>query len=207
MSELREKIIETSLQLFSERGFHGVTVNDIVEHCKTSKGGFYHHFKSKDELLYVIHDTFISYVLNEANRAKKRYDRPIFQLHEMLKSLVRVYDLYNEHIVVFNQENKYLKQEYEVLIKRKRDDYKEILKEVIQEGQELNDIRKELPTTITSMSVLGMVNWTYQWYKKDGPKTIDQIASTYIDIIFKGLLTEEALEEYERSKLSKELVF
>ncbi|TFB13070.1 TetR/AcrR family transcriptional regulator [Filobacillus milosensis] len=202
MSDLREKIIKSSLQLFSDKGFHGVTVNDIVNHCDTSKGGFYHHFKSKDELLYVIHDTFISYVLNEANQAKKCYDRPIFQLHEMLKALVRVYDLYNEHIVVFNQENKYLKENYEILIQKKRDNYKEILQEVIKQGQELGEIRNELPTTITNMAILGMVNWTYQWYKKDGPKTIDEIASTYIDIIFSGLLTTEALEEYRASKLS-----
>ncbi|RPF55874.1 TetR/AcrR family transcriptional regulator [Aquisalibacillus elongatus] len=197
MSELRDKIIKNSLELFSSNGYHGVSVNDIVQQCETSKGGFYHHFKSKDELLYVIHDTFILYVLNEANQAKKRYDRPMFQLEEMLRALVRVYDLYNEHIIVFNQEYKYLKQEYNELIKQKRDRYEEILKEVIEEGQQCGEIRQELPTTITSMSILGMVNWTYQWYKKDGPKTIDQIASTYIDIIFRGLLTTEALEEYQ----------
>lgn len=207
MSELREKILESSLQLFSEQGFHGVSVKDIVEYSQTSKGGFYHHFKSKDELLYVIHDTFVSYVLNEANRAKLRYDVPIHQLYEMLKSLVRVYDLYNEHIVVFNQEYNYLKDDYYELIKRKRDEYEEVIKGVIKEGQRLGHIRDELPTTVTTMSILGMVNWTYQWYKKDGPKTIDQIASTYIDIIFRGLLTENGLKEYHTSKLSKELKF
>lgn len=47
MSELREKIIQSSLQLFSEQGFHGVSVKDIVEHCQTSKGGFYHHSNQK----------------------------------------------------------------------------------------------------------------------------------------------------------------
>ncbi|MGP4071840.1 TetR/AcrR family transcriptional regulator [Piscibacillus sp. B03] len=207
MSELREKIIESSLQLFSEKGFHGVSVKDIVEHCQTSKGGFYHHFKSKDELLYVIHDTFVSYVLDEANRAKKRHSEPIQQLYEMLKSLVRVYDLYNEHIVVFNQEYNYLKDDYYQLIKQKRDEYEEIIKEAIKEGQSSGHIRDELPTTVTTMSILGMVNWTYQWYKKDGPKTIDQIASTYIDIIFRGLLTENGLKEYHTSKLASELKF
>lgn len=125
----------------------------------------------------------------------------------MLKSLVRVYDLYNDHIIVFNQEYNYLKDDYYQLIKSKRDEYEEILKGVIKEGQRLGYIREELPTTVTTMSILGMVNWTYQWYKKDGPKTIDQIASTYIDIIFTGLLTEDAFNQYQTSKLSKELEF
>ncbi|WP_230136873.1 TetR/AcrR family transcriptional regulator, partial [Peribacillus frigoritolerans] len=43
-------MIETSLTLFDQHGFHGVSVNEIVKACGTSKGGFYHHFSSKDEL-------------------------------------------------------------------------------------------------------------------------------------------------------------
>ena len=45
---LREKIIASSLKLFSEKGFHGVSVQDLVNDSATSKGGFYHHFSSKD---------------------------------------------------------------------------------------------------------------------------------------------------------------
>ncbi|MDV2580716.1 TetR/AcrR family transcriptional regulator [Alkalibacillus haloalkaliphilus] len=201
MSHLKDKIIQSSLVLFSENGFHGVSVKDIVEYCDTSKGGFYHYFNSKDELLYVIHDLFISYVLNEANRAKKRQQRPMYQLHEILHSFVRVFDLYNEHISVFYQENKYLKAEYEEKIKSKRDQFKQIVIEVIEEGQKNGEIRKELPTIITGMSILGMVNWTYKWYKRDGDLSIDDIAEVYIDILFKGVLTDHAIEEYHQSTL------
>ncbi|MDQ0350742.1 AcrR family transcriptional regulator [Alkalibacillus filiformis] len=201
MSHLKDKIIQSSLVLFSEKGFHGVSVKDIVEYCGTSKGGFYHYFNSKDELLYVIHDLFISYVLNEANRAKKRHKRPMYQLHEILHSFVRVFDLYNEHISVFYQENKYLKAEYEDKIKSKRDQFKQIVIEVIQEGQNEGEIRKELPTIITGMSILGMVNWTYKWYKRDGDLSIDDIAEVYIDILFKGVLTDQAIQEYHQSTL------
>ncbi|WP_017185716.1 TetR/AcrR family transcriptional regulator [Alkalibacillus haloalkaliphilus] len=201
MSHLKDKIIQSSLVLFSDNGFHGVSVKDIVEYCDTSKGGFYHYFNSKDELLYVIHDLFISYVLNEANRAKKRHQRPMYQLHEILHSFVRVFDLYNEHISVFYQENKYLKAEYEEKIKSKRDQFKQIVIEVIEEGQQNGEIRKELPTIITGMSILGMVNWTYKWYKRDGELSIDDIAEVYIDILFKGVLTDQAIEEYHQSTL------
>ncbi|GAA0462166.1 TetR/AcrR family transcriptional regulator [Alkalibacillus silvisoli] len=201
MSHLKEKIIQSSLVLFSEKGFHGVSVKDIVEYCDTSKGGFYHYFNSKDELLYVIHDLFISYVLNEANRAKKRHKRPMYQLHEILYSFVRVFDLYNDHISVFYQENKYLKAHFEEKIKFKRDQFKQIVIQIIEEGQKQGEIRQELPTIITSMSILGMVNWTYKWYKREGELSIDDIAEVYIDILFKGVLTDEATQEYHQSTL------
>jgi len=68
---LRENIIQTSLSLFEQKGFHGVSINEIVEVAGTSKGGFYHHFSSKDELLFVIHDIFITYVLKKAKSAEQ----------------------------------------------------------------------------------------------------------------------------------------
>ncbi len=204
---LREKIIASSLKLFSEKGFHGVSVQDLVNDSATSKGGFYHHFSSKDELLYVIHDKFITYVLSEARAAKEKYNRPMKQFHEILKSFVRVFDLYNEHITVFYQENKYLKQEYEEIIKQKRDEFKRIIYEVINDGQQSGDFRESLPSTITTMSILGMVNWTYKWYQQDGEKDIEQVSSVYIDLLMHGLLTDEALRDYETSTLYAELNF
>jgi len=52
----REKIIETSVDLFTKKGFYNVTVNDICKHAGISKGAFYHHFPSK---VQIIVDNFI----------------------------------------------------------------------------------------------------------------------------------------------------
>ena len=100
-SELKDKIIESSLYLFEKHGFHGVSVHQIVEHSGTSKGGFYHYFQSKDELLYVIHDYFISYVLRNAEEVIATSDSPTVKLHRIIHSFVKVFDLYNPHISVF----------------------------------------------------------------------------------------------------------
>src|SRR5690625_6861227 len=80
ISDLREKIIQSALLQFEEKGFHGVSVNEIVQSVGTSKGGFYHHFSAKDELLFVIHDIFISYVLEKATIAYQTYESPTKRL-------------------------------------------------------------------------------------------------------------------------------
>lgn len=194
MVELKDRLIQSALKLFEENGFHGVSVNQIVQHAGASKGGFYHHFNSKDELLFMIHDTFISYVLEKANLAKQTYNHPTQKLQAIIKSFVKVFDLYKPHILVFYQESTYLKPQYEKLIKIKRDQFKNIIFEVIEEGQLSGEIRPSLPVNITGMSILGMVNWTYQWYKKSGSKSIDEISDVFVDIILRGILTDQALK-------------
>jgi TetR/AcrR family transcriptional regulator, cholesterol catabolism regulator len=187
-TDLRQKIIQTSLHLFEKHGFHGVTVNQIVEKSGTSKGGFYHHFTSKDELLFVIHDTFITYVLEKAYIAKNTYDSPTKKLQAIIKSFVQVFDLYKPHISVFYQENIYLKSNYEQLIKTKRDQFKIIIIDTIREGKTCGEFRNELTEDITGMAILGMVNWTYKWYRKSGEKTIDEIGDIYVDLIMRAVL-------------------
>jgi TetR/AcrR family transcriptional regulator, cholesterol catabolism regulator len=187
-TDLRQKIIQTSLHLFEKHGFHGVTVNQIVEKSGTSKGGFYHHFTSKDELLFVIHDTFITYVLEKAYIAKNTYDSPTKKLQAIIKSFVQVFDLYKPHISVFYQENIYLKSNYEQLIKTKRDQFKNIIIDTIREGKACGEFRNELTEEITGMAILGMVNWTYKWYRKSGEKTIDEIGDIYVDLIMRAVL-------------------
>ena len=51
---LREKIIRESMKLFSLKGFLSASINDILEVCGTSKGGFYNHFSSKEDLFLAV---------------------------------------------------------------------------------------------------------------------------------------------------------
>jgi AcrR family transcriptional regulator len=47
---LKEKIIHESQKLFSLNGFINTGVNEIIAAAKTSKGGFYNYFSSKEDL-------------------------------------------------------------------------------------------------------------------------------------------------------------
>jgi len=47
----RERILETAGRLFRERGFEAVGVADVMQAAGLTHGGFYGHFKSKDDLI------------------------------------------------------------------------------------------------------------------------------------------------------------
>lgn len=46
----RARIIEKARVLFNHRGFEQVTIDDVMKAAGLTRGGFYHHFRSKDEL-------------------------------------------------------------------------------------------------------------------------------------------------------------
>lgn len=50
-AKTKEKLIEASIRLINERGYENTSIDDICAACGTSKGAFYHHFRSKMDIV------------------------------------------------------------------------------------------------------------------------------------------------------------
>ncbi len=48
----RQEILRTAARLFQQQGYDATSMNDVAAALKLSKGGLYHHFQSKDEILF-----------------------------------------------------------------------------------------------------------------------------------------------------------
>ncbi len=66
----RDQILETAAGLFAERGFHGVSVNDIGEACGISGPALYKHFAGKDDLLAQSLTSISERLLSEGRRRR-----------------------------------------------------------------------------------------------------------------------------------------
>jgi AcrR family transcriptional regulator len=75
--EMRERIVQAAVELFSSRGFSRTTVEDITESADVGKGTFFNYFPSKEHVLGALAEIQIS-KLNEglaaAKTGKKTYD-------------------------------------------------------------------------------------------------------------------------------------
>jgi AcrR family transcriptional regulator len=54
----REDILQTSLHLFAEKGFHGTSMRDIARTADITEGLIYHYFESKRDLFRAIIDEY-----------------------------------------------------------------------------------------------------------------------------------------------------
>src|ERR1017187_8074022 len=48
----RQEILRNAARLFQQQGYDGTSMNDVATALKLSKGGLYHHFQSKEEILF-----------------------------------------------------------------------------------------------------------------------------------------------------------
>jgi AcrR family transcriptional regulator len=187
--QLKGELIEVAGQLFHQNGYSKTSVQDIVDAVGVTKGSFYYYFQGKEDLLFLIHDEYISRILKVAREVESN---PNLSCAEKLKKIV--FDIVNSigkgfapNAKVFFQEIKHLKPEHLTITKKKRKEYQDIVTNIIREGIQFGEFRKDLDPQIVALSLFGMCNWTYQWMKPGGQKSTIEIADTFIALLLDGL--------------------
>ena len=87
----REELMDAALALFIAQGIAATSMDEIVKAAGVSKGGFYHHFASKDALLLALQDRYVGdflAVLVAASAARPAVDWR-GRLDAMLEAAVR----------------------------------------------------------------------------------------------------------------------
>lgn len=62
---MKDKILQASLKLFTQKGYADTTISDILKELDISKGGLYHHFASKEEILTSIAEQFADQIVEQ----------------------------------------------------------------------------------------------------------------------------------------------
>ena len=86
MSKTKDKIIETADELFYKRGFEHTSFAHIAEILNISRGNFYHHFKTKDEILEAV----INYRINNTNKMLEKWRIEGKNPSERIRSFINI---------------------------------------------------------------------------------------------------------------------
>jgi AcrR family transcriptional regulator len=186
-TSLHDQIVNASLKLFLIKGYQTTTIQDIIEAADCSKGAFYHYFASKEDLLYLIHDTFITYELERGEAVLRREGSAASRLRQVIIDLVESIELYRPHVTVFFEERRFLSSEKFALVKEKRDRYEMVIKQLVTEGILSGEFRADSDARIITFAIFGMCNWTYQWLNSQKGFGVREIGEMFWNLIYQGL--------------------
>ncbi len=142
-------IVQTALRLFAKDGYENTTVNNIIEEADISKGGLYHHFKSKEELLEDIVRMLIGGMAAIFEEVDARND--LTALEKTNEYITRVNAYKNDKVV---EVNAFLSELYSggknVQIEKKiydfaREHVAPVMKRIILQGIEEGTFKTEFP--------------------------------------------------------------
>jgi TetR/AcrR family transcriptional repressor of nem operon len=158
---LKDRIIHESLRQFSTKGFMSTTINDILEGVGTSKGGFYNHFKSKEELFFA--------ALSEARKIWRqknlagldRCPRPLDKIKRLLENYRDRYlpdfedfpggCVFVALAVELNDQHPHLAREVNEGFRR----FKALLKRLLDQEQQGGTLKNGIDTTVVAEMIFG----------------------------------------------------
>ena len=82
--EKRQAILDVAEKLFYTKGYDATSVQDVLDVLKTSKGSFYHHFESKEQLLATLCDQRAERALRQAEEVMDSISDPLARLNTVL---------------------------------------------------------------------------------------------------------------------------
>ena len=189
---MKSELIKQSINLFVEKGFSATSIQDIVDTIGVTKGSFYYHFKSKEALLMDIHSHYIDDLLRRQKAildTEKSHKDKLMAIVELI-----IVDIEKQGAVgrVYFREIRHLKEENAAIIRQKRADFRNNIEVLLKEGIEANEFRKELQPKIITFAILGITNWSYQWFNPEGSLSVKELSAMYTDFILHGIQSPDA---------------
>jgi AcrR family transcriptional regulator len=185
--KLRE-ICRIAARVFYEKGYDGASMQDIAHAVGLTKAGLYHHVGSKDRLLFEIMNYGMDILDETVLQKVKAIADPREKLRQTIIGhidlIVRARD---QEITVILHENRSLKGALRKKINARKRQYIDSLEDLIRQVQQQSGKPASSPR-VAAFALLGMVNWLYQWFDPEGPIKQDELARSYVDFLFRGLL-------------------
>ncbi|MFZ0135666.1 MAG: TetR/AcrR family transcriptional regulator [Candidatus Sulfotelmatobacter sp.] len=194
----RQEILRTAARLFQQRGYDATSMSDVAAALKLSKGGLYHHFQSKDEILYEI----MNHAMEITEERVLNPVRGIADPEERLRALIRLHievvlSPRDREITVMLHENHPLPPALRKRINIRKKGYIHFLESLMTEVQDKAQekvqnraqyhARGKVSPRAAAFALLGMINWIYQWYKPEGELQAQNLIPQFTDLIFGGI--------------------
>jgi AcrR family transcriptional regulator len=194
----RQEILRTAARLFQQQGYDGTSMNDVAAALKLSKGGLYHHFQSKDEILFNLMNHAMDITEEQVIAPVKSIANPEDRLRALIRRHIGVVlSERDREITVMLHENHPLTPALRKRINARKKDYVHFVENLIAEvqnnaqaqravGSPPASSKKTVTPRAAAFALLGMINWIYQWYRPDGSLQEESLVQQYTEIFFQG---------------------
>lgn len=176
-------IRDVALDLFAERGYAAASMRDIAREVGIRPASLYHHFASKEDILWDLTVTALEGL--EASR-RDALDglsgaTPTEQLRAFVRAHVAYHARYGQQARLVNLNLPNLRAERFDRAVAARDAYEGWLRTTLMEGHRAGELRVP-DLRLTTYAVLQMCTGVSTWFRSEGPRTIEQLCDVYEDL-------------------------
>jgi AcrR family transcriptional regulator len=207
----RQGILSRSAALFAEHGYTGTSITMIAEACGVSKALMYHYYSSKDAVLFDLLQDHLQNLVTVVEAAAQSAGKPEEKLFAISAALLEAYRGADAEHQVQISSLKLLPPAQQESLKEMERKLVVIVSDAIADAIPHAVKKRHLLKPLT-MSLFGMLNWHYLWFRDGKGITREKYARMVTSLILAGAedaiaATEEpaAASKAERTTAKKKM--
>jgi AcrR family transcriptional regulator len=180
----REEILQRASLLFYERGYGATSIRDIAEAVGLSSSTMYHHFASKQDVLYAIVRRFMTdFVQATVPVLRDTALSPAERIRRVVRLHIEISDDRRPELLIGNPIRYALdpaQREHAIALQIA---YHDAVRDTIAEGCRTGEFRVE-DVSITTMAILDMLNGIREWFSPAGRLSRATVIERYTGLVF-----------------------
>jgi AcrR family transcriptional regulator len=184
--DTRKKIILKASEMFLKHGYDNTPMSQLAKELGLSKAGLYHHYQSKEVLLFDVID-----FMNETNfmpyyREAKKISDPEERLLYFLRKFCEMNTTNASARIAVHEASRLTPQHHDKIKKFWQMAY-ELLKEAISEMQASGKAKK-MNSAYAALAAIGMYSWIYYWFDYSRKDSDEELSETLVEIFMRGIV-------------------
>lgn len=185
-ADMRESLLETAVEMFSEKGFSGTSIRDIAREHGVSLSNIYYYFSNKEGLWREIMNRSVRSLPGRLRAAIAQADTPRAQLDALIREHLRAGVEHQRELLMLLTEQGQLGEDSSRETLEIQREILEIYTAVL-EALSAEGALHEGHIRVAVFNILGVVNWHLRWYRADGPLPADTLHQEIINFISRAV--------------------
>ncbi|MBF8266689.1 MAG: TetR family transcriptional regulator [Dehalococcoidia bacterium] len=196
----RQRILDAAAEVFSEKGYHGAAVDDIVRASQTSKGSFYFHFPSKQEIFFALVDRLTAALALSAREAIGREHGALAKVNAALETVLYTFSRHRQLAKILLVGGVGLGKAFDERLLTIHARFASLIKGHLDEAVAEGSI-PPLDTEVTAYAWLGAVNEVIvRWLYTGQPEPLEAAMDTLRRLLLHSICAEGIEREEVRTK-------
>lgn len=182
------QILEAAVRVFARQGFYQSTIAQIAKEAGVADGTIYLYFKNKDDILvqffsYRTKQVFESF-REEVDRAQTSADK----LRNLVRRHLAEFQRDRDGAVVYQVETHQSSRLAEDQIREMSQMYRDLISEIVEQGQQEGTIRKDLYVGLVKRFIIGAVDEVINtWLHSNGEYDLVSMADPLVELFMTGI--------------------
>jgi len=184
------EILTHATDVFDEKGYEGASMRDLSRASGMSLAGLYYYFGSKEKLLYLIQRQAFSTIVERLRSRLEGITDPETRLRVFILNHLEYFLANQKAMKVLSHEDEVLKNGYGSEIAAIKREYVRTCTQLLDDLKRSNGL--DFSSRTAALSLFGMMNWIYTWYKARLDGGAENLASEMADIFLRGVCSDSS---------------